>query len=456
MVSIDLEKMSLRPKRTINIVFVGHVDSGKSTICGRILVDLKRIDERVLEKYKKQSKELNRASWYLSWCMDINPEERERGKTVEIGTASFDLENTRINVLDAPGHKQFVQEMIEAASRAEVGVLIVSARNGEFEVGMSGGQTKEHVILLKLGGVEHLVVLVNKMDEIGWDNNRYEHIKKKIIAFTQKNFESVTVIPICGMSGENLTMRHSWKFYEGPSFLEYLDKINIDDETIINNNENSIDSIKDKNVKDKISKTTDKNISVIDKTKYMLVIEKIRTSGSSYIYCKTNRGEFCVGETVCILPSGRIDTIVEIETESDIEVNTTIPGETYKIKLKSGIDEVLVGNKIVSNNNSNFRSCREMLAEILVIDPAKPITVGYVAMLHLGNQTVGAKITDMRTMEKKRALVAMKREKYIVKIVLDKLIVVEINEKKKEKFSLRDEAFTIASGTILKVSSKSK
>lgn len=418
MVDVDLERMTLRPERTVNIVFVGHVDAGKSTICGRVLVDLGRIDSRTLEKYKQQSADINRASWYLSWCMDINPEEREKGKTTEVVIASFDLKNTRVNILDAPGHKQFVQEMIDAAARADVGILIVSARQGEFEAGFSGGQTKEHLLLLKLGGVDRLIILINKMDDASWSKDRFDEIVTKLTKYTKKIFQTTTIIPISGLTGENIKARFDCGFYNGVSFLEYLDTI----------------EIAERNGKGCMS-----------------VVEKVKTSGYTYLYVKADAGVFSRDSEVRILPSNTMDRIVSINTEADIEISNVTPGDTYRIRLKSGGDDVNVGFKLVALDNDEFASCTAMYAQLNVMEAPKAVTIGYTAIMHVSMQAVGCKVVELYTMEKKRVRVAREGERMIAKLVLDAPVVIACSADRKDRFSLRDEALTVAFGMIKKV-----
>lgn len=147
------------------------------------------VDKRTLEKYEREAREKNRESWYLSWALDTNLEEREKGKTVEVGRAYFETEKKHFIILDAPGHRGFVPNMIGGASQADIAVLVISARKGEFETGFErGGQTREHAMLVKTAGVKHLVVLVNKMDDptVNWDQGRYEEIKEKLTPYLKK------------------------------------------------------------------------------------------------------------------------------------------------------------------------------------------------------------------------------------------------------------------------------
>lgn len=162
-------------KEHVNVVFIGHVDAGKSTLGGNILYLTGMVDERTMEKYEKEAREAGRESWYLSWALDTSKEERSKGKTVEVGRARFETEKRRYTILDAPGHKSFVPNMISGAAQADVGVLVISARKGEFETGFDkGGQTREHAVLAKMQGINKLVIVINKMDDptVEWRKER--------------------------------------------------------------------------------------------------------------------------------------------------------------------------------------------------------------------------------------------------------------------------------------------
>jgi len=147
------------------------------------------VDQRTLDKLQREAKEIGRDSWYLSWALDLNQEERNKGKTVECGKAIFETEKRRFTILDAPGHKNYVPSMISGASQADIGVLVISARKGEFETGFErGGQTREHAMLAKTAGVKKLIIVVNKMDDptVQWSQQRYLECCKKITPFLKQ------------------------------------------------------------------------------------------------------------------------------------------------------------------------------------------------------------------------------------------------------------------------------
>lgn len=200
---VDDEK---NKKRHLNVVFIGHVDAGKSTIGGQILYLSGQVDERTIQKYEKEAKDKSRESWYMAYIMDTNEEERAKGKTVEVGRAHFETETTRFTILDAPGHKSYVPNMIMGASQADIGVLVISARKGEFETGYErGGQTREHVQLAKTLGVTKLLVVVNKMDDptVNWSKERYDEIESKMVPFLKSSGynvkKDIQFLPISGL-----------------------------------------------------------------------------------------------------------------------------------------------------------------------------------------------------------------------------------------------------------------
>jgi peptide chain release factor subunit 3 len=199
------------PREHINLVFIGHVDAGKSTLSGSILYLMGKVDKRTIERFEREAKERNRESWFLAFIMDTSEEERAKGKTVEVGRAHFETDINRYTILDAPGHKNYVPNMIAGAAQADVAIMVISARKGEFETGFEkGGQTREHALLAKTLGVDYLVVVVNKMDDptVEWDVNRYEECVGKLKPYLKQCGyvikKEVKFIPISGLGGDNV------------------------------------------------------------------------------------------------------------------------------------------------------------------------------------------------------------------------------------------------------------
>jgi peptide chain release factor subunit 3 len=221
-------------KEHVNVIFIGHVDAGKSTLGGSILVATGNVDERTLDKYKREAKDAGRETWYLSWALDLTKEERAKGKTVEVGRGFFETEKRRYSILDAPGHKNFVPNMVTGASQADVGILVISARRGEYETGFEkGGQTREHAILAKTQGVNQLCVVVNKMDDptVEWSEERYKECTGKLAVFLKGlgyAKSDIVYMPISAQTTLNIkdpVGKTICPWYDGPSLLEYLDNL---------------------------------------------------------------------------------------------------------------------------------------------------------------------------------------------------------------------------------------
>lgn len=223
----------------VNVVFIGHVDAGKSTLGGSLLYCTGMVDERTMDKYKKEAKEAGRETWYLSWALDLTSEERSKGKTVEVGRAFFKIQvpspdgpiERQFSILDAPGHKSYVPHMIGGASQADLGVLVISSRKGEYETGFErGGQTREHALLARNTGVEKLVIAVNKMDDptVEWSKARFDECTVKVIKFLEAlgyKKADIFCMPISAQRTIGIKDRvpkDLAPWYDGPSLLEYL------------------------------------------------------------------------------------------------------------------------------------------------------------------------------------------------------------------------------------------
>lgn len=226
----DLAEHGKKP--FFSLVVVGHVDAGKSTLMGHLLADLGAVDSKQLHKFEKESRELGKSSFKFAWVMDEHAEERERGVTIDVGVKRFETEHRCILLLDAPGHRDFVPTMITGASQADAAILVVPAVVGEFESGFAAqGQTREHAWLLRNLGVSNLVVAVNKMDQVDWDQGRFESIQSTLQDFLidQVGFapSEVVFVPVSGLTGENLHVkRHlpAWA-HKLPSVSQCLDAL---------------------------------------------------------------------------------------------------------------------------------------------------------------------------------------------------------------------------------------
>jgi elongation factor 1-alpha len=199
-----------KEKVHVNLVVIGHVDSGKSTTTGHLIYKCGGIDKRTIEKFDKESKEMGKSSFKYAWVLDKLKAERERGITIDIALWKFETPKYYFTIIDAPGHRDFIKNMITGTSQADCAILIVAAGTGEFEAGISkDGQTREHALLAFTLGVKQMIVAVNKMDstEPKYSEARYEEIKKEVSSFLKKvgyNSDAVPFVPISGWHGDNM------------------------------------------------------------------------------------------------------------------------------------------------------------------------------------------------------------------------------------------------------------
>jgi len=199
-----------KEKVHINIVVIGHVDSGKSTTTGHLIYKCGGIDKRTIEKFEKEAQEMGKGSFKYAWVLDKLKAERERGITIDIALWKFETDKYSITIIDAPGHRDFIKNMITGTSQADCAVLIIAAGIGEFEAGISkNGQTREHALLAYTLGVKQLIVAINKMDntEPPYAQARFEEIKKEVSTYIKKigyNPETVAFVPISGWHGDNM------------------------------------------------------------------------------------------------------------------------------------------------------------------------------------------------------------------------------------------------------------
>lgn len=348
-------------KEHVNIIFIGHVDAGKSTLGGSILYATGMVDQRTMDKYKREAKEMGRETWYLSWALDLTNEERSKGKTVEVGRGFFETEKRRYSILDAPGHKTYVPNMIGGASQADVGILVISARKGEYETGFEkGGQTREHAMLAKTQGVNKLIVVINKMDDptVEWSHERYKECTTKLSQFlkgTGYNLKTdVFFMPIAAQQTTNIKDRipagvAPW--YNGPSLLEYLDDM----------------------------KTLERKVNA----PFMMAISAKYRDMGTVIEGKIEAGVIKKGMTLTLMPNKNQVDITAVYGETEDEMTIAQCGDQVRLRLR-GIEEedvmpgfVLCSPKRLVHNVTTFE------AQVRILELKSILTAGYNCVLHV-------------------------------------------------------------------------
>uniref|UniRef100_A0A3B5KV03 G1 to S phase transition 1 n=1 Tax=Xiphophorus couchianus TaxID=32473 RepID=A0A3B5KV03_9TELE len=421
-------------KEHVNVVFIGHVGAYVSSLLLQYLTGM--VDKRTLEKYEREAKEKNRETWYLSWALDTNQEERDKGKTVEVGRAYFETEKKHFTILDAPGHKSFVPNMIGGASQADLAVLVISARKGEFETGFEkGGQTREHAMLAKTAGVKHLIVLVNKMDDptVNWSLERYEECKEKLVPFLKKvGFnpkKDIHFMPCSGLTGANLkdpVPECPW--YTGLPFISHLD-------SLPNFNRSSDGPVR---------------LPIVDKYKDM----------GTVILGKLESGSISKAQQLVMMPNRHTVEVLSLLSD-DVETDDAGPGENLKLRLKGIEEEEILPGFILCSPDNLCHSGRTFDAQIVIIEHKSIICPGYNAVLHIHTCIEEVQITaliclvDKKTGEKSKTRPRFVKQDQVCIARLRAAGVICLETFKDfpqmGRFTLRDEGKTIAIGKVLKL-----
>ncbi|KAF5364259.1 hypothetical protein D9756_000653 [Leucocoprinus leucothites] len=426
-------------KEHLNIVFIGHVDAGKSTMGGNILFITGMVDKRTMEKYEKEAKDAGRESWYLSWALDSTPQERNKGKTVEVGRAYFETDARRYTILDAPGHKTYVPSMISGAAQADVAVLVVSARKGEFETGFEkGGQTREHIMLVKTAGVAKLVVVINKMDDptVEWDKSRYDEIKDKLTPFIKAaGFNpktDVSFLPVSAYTGANLkdpVDKSVCSWWSGSSILQYLDKMPMVDRKI--------------------------NAPLM-----MPISEKYKDMGT-IIVGKIESGHIRKGDALLLMPNKNTIEVTTLYNEMEEEVDRAFCGDNVRLRIRGVDDEDITPGFVLTSPLKPVHAVRQFEAQLAILEHKSIICAGYSAVLHvhtLSEEVVLSALLnyfDKATgrKSKKPPQFAKKGQKVVALIEATAPICIEkfADYPQLGRFTLRDEGRTIAIGKVTKL-----
>ncbi|KIJ70505.1 hypothetical protein HYDPIDRAFT_122410 [Hydnomerulius pinastri MD-312] len=426
-------------KEHLNIVIIGHVDAGKSTLGGNLLYITGVVDKRTMEKYEREAKEAGRETWYLSWALDSTPQERGKGKTIEVGRAYFETTSRRYTILDAPGHKTYVPSMISGAAQADVAVLVISARKGEFETGFEkGGQTREHVMLVKTAGVSKVVVVINKMDDptVNWELSRYNEIKDKLTPFIKAaGFNpktDVTFIPVSAYTGANLkdpVPKSTCPWWEGPSFLGHMDHMPMVDRKV--------------------------NAPLM-----MPISEKYKDMGA-IVVGKIESGHMRKGDGLVLMPNKDNVEVAAIYNELEVEITSAMCGDNVRVRLRGVEDEDISPGFVLTSPKNPVHAVRQFEAQLAILEHKSIICAGYSAVMHV--HTLAEEVTlpallhyfDKATgrKSKKPPQFAKKGQKIValVETILPVCIERFVDYPQLGRFTLRDEGRTIAIGKVTKL-----
>jgi len=442
-----------KEKIHISIVVVGHVDSGKSTTTGHLIYKCGGIDKRTIEKFEKESTEMGKGSFKYAWVLDKLKAERERGITIDIALWKFETSKFFITIIDAPGHRDFIKNMITGTSQADCAVLIVAAGTGEFEAGISkNGQTREHVLLCFTLGVKQLIVAVNKMDstEPKYSEDRFKEINKEVTGYVKKvgyNPATVPIVPISGFNGDNML--------EKSPNMPWWNKTKIarksgsyDYETLLD----ALDNI------DPPSRPVDKPLRLPLQDVY-----KIGGIGTVPVG-RVETGQLKPGMVVCFAPSGLTTECksVEMHHEALTEAN---PGDNVGFNVKNVSVKDLKRGYVASDTKSDpAKGAEYFLAQVIVLNHPGQIQAGYSPVLDCHTAHIACRFAELQTKIDRRTGKEIEAapkfvksgDSCIVKMVPSKPMCVESFQQYSAlgRFAVRDMKQTVAVGVIKEVTKK--
>lgn len=366
--------MSKKEKPHINLVTIGHVDSGKSTTTGHLIYKLGGIDKRTIDKYEKEATELGKGSFKYAWVLDHLKDERERGITIDIALWQFESPNFHFTVIDAPGHRDFIKNMITGASQADVAVLVIDAKQGNFEAGIcKQGQTREHALLAHTLGVKQIIVAVNKMDDnsVMYSQDRFNEIKEEVVTYlTSLGYkpEKIPFVPISGWKGDNMIEKSTnLPWYKGPTLLEALDNLHAP------------------------KRPTDKPLRVPVQDVY-----KIGGVGTVPVG-RVETGVMKPGMTAHFAPTNLQAEVKSIEMHH-VNLKQAVPGDNIGFNVKNlAVNQIQRGHVASDLNNHPATGVESFTAQVMIMNHPGKISVGYCPVLDCHTAHVACQFASIKS-----------------------------------------------------------
>jgi len=445
--------MGRSEKTHINIVVIGHVDSGKSTTTGHLIYQCGGIDKRTIEKFEKEAQEMGKGSFKYAWVLDKLKAERERGITIDIALWKFETGKYYVTIIDAPGHRDFIKNMITGTSQADCGVLIIASGTGEFEAGISkNGQTREHALLAYTLGVKQLIVGVNKMDstEPAYSGARFEEITKEVSSFIKKvgyNPAAVPFVPISGWHGDNMleaSTNMSWyKGWEikrkdgdakGTTLLEALDAIIPP------------------------SRPTDKPLRLPLQDVY-----KIGGIGTVPVG-RVETGIIKPGMVITFAPNALTTEVKSVEMHHEA-LPEAVPGDNVGFNVKNvSVKDIKRGYVASDSKNKPAFAAKDFTAQVIVLNHPGQICNGYSPVLDCHTAHIACKFNEIKEKVDRRTGKATETnpksiksgDAAIVELIPSKPMCVEAFSEFPPlgRFAVRDMRQTVAVGVIKSVTAK--
>jgi len=424
-----------KDKTHVNLVVVGHVDSGKSTTTGHLIYKCGGIDKRTIEKFEKEATEMGKGSFKYAWVLDKLKAERERGITIDIALWKFETKKFYFTIIDAPGHRDFIKNMITGTSQADVAILMIASGVGEFEAGYAkSGQTREHALLAYTLGVKQMIVCINKMDDksVQYDEKRYKEIADELTKFLKNvgyKAETIPFIPISGWTGDNMLERSpNMKWYKGPIMIEALDNITPP------------------------TRPSDKPLRLPLQDVY-----KIGGIGTVPVG-RVETGILKPGMTVVFAPGTAQSEVKSVEMHHE-QLEQAGPGDNVGFNVKNiSVKDIKRGNVAGDIKNDPPEGTVSFQAQVIVLDHPNKIMAGYTPVLDCHTAHIACRFDQLLQLIDKRTGKVIEEKPQgiksgqasIVSLVPSKPMVVESFAKYPPlgRFAVRDMRKTVAVGVI--------
>lgn len=440
-------------KPHINIVVIGHVDSGKSTTTGHLIYKCGGIDKRTIEKFEKEAQEMGKGSFKYAWVLDKLKAERERGITIDIALWKFETPRYMVTIIDAPGHRDFIKNMITGTSQADCAVLIVAAGTGEFEAGISAnGQTREHALLAFTLGVKQLIIGVNKMDntEPPYSQDRFKEIQKEVTAYIKKigyNPKTVPFVPISGWHGDNMIEdSEKMKWYTGYN----VDKTegNATGKTLLS----ALDCI------DRPVRPTNKPLRLPLQDVY-----KIGGIGTVPVG-RVETGTLKPGMVVTFAPANLTTEVKSVEMHHTA-LDSAEPGDNVGFNVKNvSVKEIRRGNVCGDSKNDPPKEAVSFKAQVIILNHPGQICPGYAPVLDCHTAHIACRFGELLSKMDRRSGKTLEEnpphvksgDACMVNMLPSKPMCVEAfnDYSPLGRFAVRDMRQTVAVGVIKEVTKK--
>ncbi|MDP8011851.1 MAG: translation elongation factor EF-1 subunit alpha [Thermoplasmata archaeon] len=418
-------------KPHMNVVFIGHVDHGKSTTVGRLLLDTGAIDARIIEQYRKEAQEKGKATFEFAWVMDRLKEERERGVTIDVAHKEFESSKYYITIIDAPGHRDFVKNMITGTSQADAAVLVVSAKEGVQE------QTREHIFLARALGVPQMIVAINKMDATTppFSQEAFNSVKAEVEKLLKSvAYKDIPFVPISGYLGDNVVKpSQNMPWYNGPTLVQAFDSLKLPEKPI------------------------DKPLRIPIQDVYSI------TGIGTVPVGRVETGVLNVNDQVVFMPANKAGEVKSIEMHHQ-PLPKAEPGDNIGFNVRGISKNDIKRGDVCGRPDNPPTVVQEFTAQIVVLNHPSVISPGYTPVFHAHTAQVACTITEIvKTLDPRTGGTKQEKPDFIktgdvaiVKVTPTRPMVIEKSSEIPQlgRFAVRDMGITVAAGLCLDVVKK--